>query len=151
VGNPKRLHVYRTKFACLRFQGNAGASGCRSAACAGGKIARLPSLGTKTERAVARCAKSGDRMNEKNSKRSQDEQLSFIWKNLERIATCMMTTCDGGRFRSRPMRGIARPEENAIVFITERSTRKPEEIEANPMLIFASQICRRIHSSRCPA
>ena len=67
-----------------------------------------------------------------SSKRSQDEQLSFIWENVERIATCMMTTFDMGRFRSRPMRGIARSEENAIVFITERSTRKPEEIEANP-------------------
>ena len=78
-------------------------------------------------------AKTGARMNEKSSKRSQDEQLSFIWKNVERIATCMMTTCDGGRFRSRPMRGIARSEENAIVFITERSTRKPQEIEANPI------------------
>jgi general stress protein 26 len=75
-------------------------------------------------------------MNEKtpapSSKRSPGEQLSFIWKNVERIATCMMTTSDGGRFRSRPMRGVARSQENAIVFITERSTRKPEEIEANP-------------------
>jgi len=75
-------------------------------------------------------------MNEKMpapcSKRSQDEQLSFIWKNVERIATCMMTTFDGGRLRSRPMRGVARSQDNAIVFITERSTRKPEEIEANP-------------------
>jgi len=55
-------------------------------------------------------------MNEKSSKRSEDEQLCFIWKNVERIATCMMTTCDGGRLRSRPMRGIARLQENAIVF-----------------------------------
>ena len=75
-------------------------------------------------------------MNEKmsvpSSKRSEAEQLSFIWKNIERIAVCMMTTCDGRRLRARPMRGIARPGENAIVFITERSTHKPEEIAANP-------------------
>jgi len=72
-------------------------------------------------------------MNEKmSSKRSEAEQLSFIWKNIERIATCMMTTCHGTQLRARPMRGIARPKENAIVFLTARSTDKPGEIAANP-------------------
>jgi general stress protein 26 len=73
-----------------------------------------------------------EKMSASNSKRSEAEQLSFIWKNIERISTCMMTTCDGPHLRARPMHGIARPHENAIFFITARSTHKPEEIAANP-------------------
>jgi general stress protein 26 len=73
-----------------------------------------------------------EKMSDSNSTRSEAEQLSFIWKNIERISTCMMTTCDGPHLRARPMHGIARPHENAIVFVTARSTHKPEEIAANP-------------------
>ena len=74
-------------------------------------------------------------MNEKSvttPKRTEAEQLAFIWKGVQSITTCMMTTRDGPHLRTRPMRGIAREGENAIVFITDRSTHKPEEIAANP-------------------
>jgi general stress protein 26 len=71
-------------------------------------------------------------MSEKNSKRSEAEQLSFIWQNIDRIATCMMTTCEGPHLHARPMRGLARPEDKAIYFITSQATQKPGEIASNP-------------------
>ena len=66
------------------------------------------------------------------SMRSEADQLAFIWKTVESIATCMMTTSDGPLLRSRPMRGYIRAKENAIYFITSRSTHKPDEIAAKP-------------------
>lgn len=51
-----------------------------------------------------------------------------IWQLITAIGTCMMVTQDAERVRSRPMRGIARPEENAIWFFTDRGSAKSLEI-----------------------
>jgi general stress protein 26 len=67
-----------------------------------------------------------------NTKRSEGDQLSFIWKNVESIGTCMLNTTDGPRLRARPMRAFVRSGQNVIHFITARTTDKPEEVAANP-------------------
>ncbi len=64
------------------------------------------------------------------SNRESDDQ-AVIWKSIERIKDCMMVTKDGAALHGRPMRAIARPADNAIYFITAKSTHKPEEIAAD--------------------
>ena len=64
---------------------------------------------------------------------TNDEQLRrVIWKHIRSIQTCMMTTLDGTRMRARPMTGMARPEDVAIWFFTDRNSHKDTEILANP-------------------
>ncbi len=61
-----------------------------------------------------------------------DETRDLVWKHIKSIATCMMVTHDGERVVARPMRGIIRPEENAIWFFTDASTDKDSEISHDP-------------------
>jgi general stress protein 26 len=43
-----------------------------------------------------------------------------------------MVTQDGSLTRARPMRGLARPEQNAIWFFTNRESQKQDEIASMP-------------------
>ena len=61
-----------------------------------------------------------------------DGELAFIWKSIGRIDDCMLVTRDKNALRARPMRGIARESDNAIWFITSRSSHKDDEIADHP-------------------
>lgn len=56
------------------------------------------------------------------------DALAFIWQHVSRIGNCMLVTQDEGNLRARPMRGLARPQDNAIWFLTSRSAHKDNEI-----------------------
>lgn len=44
------------------------------------------------------------------------DELDLIWREVGRIATCMMVTTDGRKIRSRPMVGTAdRPANTHLV------------------------------------
>lgn len=60
------------------------------------------------------------------------DDLAFIWKNIEQISNCMLVTRDSLHLRARPMRGIAKRDDNAIWFITEKSSQKDDEIAREP-------------------
>lgn len=54
---------------------------------------------------------------------------NLIWKHIRAIGTCMMVTHDGNAIHARPMRGMARPEQNAIWFFTEAQSHADTEVE----------------------
>ncbi len=60
------------------------------------------------------------------------QEQRFIWRHVNQIGTCMMVTRDGGFIRARPMRGLARPEQNAIWFFSDRESHKRDEVEDDP-------------------
>ncbi len=55
-----------------------------------------------------------------------------VWRHIQAIGTCMMVTHDGGLIRARPMRGLARPDENVIWFFTDRESQKQYEVSQTP-------------------
>jgi general stress protein 26 len=55
-----------------------------------------------------------------------------IWGHVTNISTCMMVARDGDWVRARPMRGIAKPDENEIWFITDRETSIGSEVSDDP-------------------
>lgn len=61
-----------------------------------------------------------------------DGDLAFIWKSIGRIDDCMLVTRDKHALRSRPMRGLARENDNAIWFFTSKSSHKDDEIAVQP-------------------
>ena len=65
----------------------------------------------------------------------QSDAVDFIWKHVGRIGNCMLVTKDNENLRARPMRGMERQKENAIWFITAKSSHKDNEIVKN------SQVC----------
>jgi general stress protein 26 len=56
---------------------------------------------------------------------------SMIWQLVGQIGTCMMVTVVGGSARARPMRGAARPEENAIWFVADRDSLAKEDADVS--------------------
>jgi general stress protein 26 len=60
------------------------------------------------------------------------EERNLIWKHIRAIGTCMMATHDGEQVRSRPMRGIPRPEQNAIWFFADGESHTDGELRENP-------------------
>jgi len=60
-----------------------------------------------------------------------------LWKHIRSIATCVMVTMDGAYMRGRPMRGMAREEENAIWFYSDLETHKDEEVRRDPRACLA--------------
>jgi general stress protein 26 len=66
---------------------------------------------------------------------------SMIWQYVRNIGTCMMVTHGDEHMVARPMRGIIRPEQNAIWFFTDGLTHKEADITRDPRacLTFADQ------------
>ena len=63
---------------------------------------------------------------------AKGDGLAFIWKNIQLIHDCMLVTRDNNHLRSRPMRGIAKEDDNAIWFITAKTSHKDEELARDP-------------------
>lgn len=56
------------------------------------------------------------------------DQHDLVWREIDRIETCMMVTYDGENMRSRPMAGTADRPGNTIWFVTNRSAHKDDEL-----------------------
>lgn len=56
----------------------------------------------------------------------------FIWDAIARVPDCMMMSRDGEHLRGRPMRAIPIRESNVILFVTSKSTHKPDEMKSDP-------------------
>lgn len=69
--------------------------------------------------------------------RQDSDAQRTVWKMVEDIGTCMLTTRAGDHSRSRPMRGMPRAEENAIWFISDRTDVKDDEIARWPYVALA--------------
>jgi general stress protein 26 len=55
-----------------------------------------------------------------------------IWDHVRSIGTCMMVTRSETGVRARPMRGILRPEENAIWFFADQESDTDKDVRENP-------------------
>jgi general stress protein 26 len=55
-----------------------------------------------------------------------------IWKHVQAIGTCMMVSREDRGMRARPMRGMPRPEQNAIWFFAETDNNWDEELLSHP-------------------
>ncbi|MCW3477151.1 pyridoxamine 5'-phosphate oxidase family protein [Limobrevibacterium gyesilva] len=66
-----------------------------------------------------------------------DTASTMVWKLIGDIGTCMMVTNDDAWMRCRPMAGIARPDENAIWFYTDRGADKDNEVRRDPRVCLA--------------
>lgn len=77
-------------------------------------------------------------MNDHPTPKSQsadpEQALAFIWKHVDRIGDCMMVTQAASGIRARPMRGLARRQDNAIWFFTSKSAPKDDEILRHPQV-----------------
>lgn len=60
---------------------------------------------------------------------SQEETVSRIWLDMDRIKVCMMVTRDDEVLRARPMSGHYFRDSNEILFVADRTGAKDEEIE----------------------
>jgi general stress protein 26 len=56
----------------------------------------------------------------------------IVWTHIAKIGTCMMVARDGDLVRARPMRGIAKPHNNEIWFLADRSSSIGDEFSDDP-------------------
>lgn len=62
-----------------------------------------------------------------SSRLDDGEARKLVWRYINAIGTCMMVTSADGTIRARPMRGLARPEANAIWFFADRHSLAAED------------------------
>jgi len=63
---------------------------------------------------------------------SKQPERNQIWAYVQSIGVCMMVTHGDDGVRARPMRGISRPEQNAIWFFADRESHTHEDASRNP-------------------
>jgi general stress protein 26 len=61
-----------------------------------------------------------------------DDDIDHVWKLMNKISFCMLSTRDGEDIRARPMVAHANKQEHAIYFLTDAEHHKDEEIEHDP-------------------
>ena len=56
-----------------------------------------------------------------------------VWSLMDKMSACMLTTHDGtgDQLRARPMNANVRPEQNAVLFLTDTRNHKDDEIAKN--------------------
>ena len=57
-----------------------------------------------------------------------------FWDMAEDFSTCMVTTRDGQRLRARPMAPYLSRERGEILFLTDATSHKVDEVEAEPQV-----------------
>ncbi len=67
----------------------------------------------------------------------EDDDLGKVWKLVEKIGFCMLTTQSGSDLRARPMSAHAEEIENAIYFLTDVASHKDDEIARHPNVCLA--------------
>jgi general stress protein 26 len=60
------------------------------------------------------------------------DNVDRVWKMMDSISFCMLSTHDGDLIRSRPMAAHVRPHENAVYFLSDARQHKDDEIRRNP-------------------
>lgn len=60
-----------------------------------------------------------------------DNSIDKFWEMVDDFDTCMVVTRDGGKLRARPMAPRIDHERRQILFLTERSSHKVDEIESD--------------------
>ena len=58
--------------------------------------------------------------------------INRVWRVIERVGICMMTTRFEGGLRARPLESRPDRDENVIWFLTDRRGLKDNEVEAHP-------------------
>jgi general stress protein 26 len=67
----------------------------------------------------------------------EENDLGRVWKLVEKIGFCMLTTQSGTDLRARPMSAYAEEIENAIYFLTDVASHKDEEVARHPNVCLA--------------
>lgn len=60
--------------------------------------------------------------------------IDRIWKLMESVRFCMLSTWNGEQLRTRPMGAFVRRSEGAVYFFTDLRAHKDEEIERFPQV-----------------
>lgn len=60
-----------------------------------------------------------------------ENSAEHFWKLVESFDTCMVVTRDGERLRARPMAPKISDDRGELLFVTDRSSHKVDEIEAD--------------------
>lgn len=68
---------------------------------------------------------------------ANDSDIDHVWRLIEKIGFCMLSTHDGEAIRARPMAAYVVREENAIYFLTDSASHKDADIERNPHVCLA--------------
>ena len=63
---------------------------------------------------------------------TDDHHADRVWKLIEKIGFCMLSTHDGEDIRARPMAAHVDRDEHAIYFLTDADSHKDEDIDRNP-------------------
>jgi len=63
--------------------------------------------------------------------------VEHVWKLVESISYCMLSTLTGTKLRSRPMGAFARPEEGMIYLLSDVRAHKHDEIRKFPKVCLA--------------
>jgi general stress protein 26 len=64
---------------------------------------------------------------------TNDENIiNRVWRVIEKVSICMMTTRFEGGLRARPLEVRPDRDENVIWFLTDRRGLKDDEVEAHP-------------------
>lgn len=63
-----------------------------------------------------------------------EQATDKFWDMAEDFSTCMVTTRDGSRLRARPMAPYISRERGAILFLTDLTSHKVDEVEADPQV-----------------
>lgn len=68
---------------------------------------------------------------------TQHDDTERVWKLMEKIGFCMLSSRDGEDIRSRPMSAYLEREGNSIYFLTDVRSYKDDEIRAAPNVSLA--------------
>ncbi|MGD9965841.1 MAG: pyridoxamine 5'-phosphate oxidase family protein [Hyphomonadaceae bacterium] len=60
-----------------------------------------------------------------------NDDISRVWKLMEKIGVCMLASKDGEKIRARPMGAHPRRTENAIYFLSDARGHKDEEVRSD--------------------
>jgi general stress protein 26 len=61
-----------------------------------------------------------------------NDDIDRVWRLIDKISFCMLSSLDGEDIRARPMAAHASREENAIYFLTDADSAKDEDVARNP-------------------
>jgi general stress protein 26 len=63
---------------------------------------------------------------------TDDHDADRVWKLIEKIGFCMLSTLDGEDIRARPMAADIDRDQHAIYFLTDAGSHKDEDVTCNP-------------------
>ena len=72
-----------------------------------------------------------------DTQNSASDDSSHVWKMMEKIGFCMLSSLDGEEIRSRPMAAYVRAEEGSVYFLTDADSAKADEVSAHPQVNLA--------------